>query len=59
MTEDEKLAGGGSLCRANAALAVMLRSISRRPDVLDIVMGGRIPLSSMDRAGRGIEGVSV
>lgn len=59
VTEAEKLAGVGSLCRANTALAVMLRSISRRPDVLDIVIGGFSPLSWLDGTGRGTEGVSV
>lgn len=51
VTEEENRAGGGSLCRAKVALAVMLRSISRRPDVLDMVMGGFDPPSSLDRTG--------
>lgn len=59
VTEVDRLAGGGSLCLANVALAVMLRSISRSPDVPGRAMGGFIPLSSLDRTGRGTEGVSV
>ena len=59
MIENEKLDGGGSLCRVSMPLAVILRSISRRPAVaVAVIAVGVFVLSSLDWK-RATGGVSV